>query len=230
MAWKGKKMKTKVIKSNKQKIREMTILAMFIAIIAIMGFIPNLGFITIGLISYTIIPIPVLIGGVLLGRKSAIWLGLAFGVVSMIRGATSAGFDYLFIFPWVSVLPRFIFGLVIYDIYRFFLKVIRIRFVALVVSFFILSMIHSLLVLPMLVTAFPIILGNANMGSIVGSEVLAFISDSSSLSASIKLIFGILISNSLIEALLAASIGSIIADRLIAFRLLDTNNMETGEE
>lgn len=217
--WLGKEknMATKVVKSNKEKVREMTILAMFIAIIVVMAFVPFLGFITIGVVSYTIIPIPVIIGGILLGRKNGMILGLAFGVVSMIRGAMSANFDFLFVFPWVSVLPRFLFGLFVYDIYQFFKKLIKVQIVALVVSFFVLSMLHSILVLPMLLTTFPLVLANANYQSIVGTDVLGLIQGTTTLSAGLKLILGVLVSNSLIEALLAASIGAIVCDRLMVY-------------
>jgi len=202
---------------NKKKVREMTLLAMFIAIIAVMAFVPYLGFITIGAISATIIPIPVLIGGVLLGRKDGIILGLTFGVVSLIRGAMSVNFDYLFIFPWVSVLPRFIFGLLIYDTYQIIKKIFRIQILSLVIAFFLLSMIHSLLVLPMLVTTFPIVLGSPSLQGIVGGDNVTFIQSIDSFRAVMGLIFGILISNSIVEALLAASIGAIVTDRLLVF-------------
>lgn len=195
----------------------MTLLAMFIAIIAVMAFVPYLGFITIGAISATIIPIPVLIGGVLLGRKGGIILGLTFGVVSLIRGAMSVNFDYLFIFPWVSVLPRFIFGLLIYDTYQIIKKIFRIQILSLVIAFFLLSMIHSLLVLPMLVTTFPIVLGSPSLQGIVGGDNVTFIQSIDSFRAVMGLIFGILISNSIVEALLAASIGAIVTDRLLVF-------------
>ena len=129
---------------NKSKVQQMTILAMFIAIIIVMGFVPNLGFITIAGVSATLIHLPVLIGGVLLGRKSAILLGLTFGLASFARAFTSYGFDFLFVFPWVSILPRVIFGLLIYDFYRLVAKFIKQRLVAMMVSFFLLTMIHSL--------------------------------------------------------------------------------------
>lgn len=209
--------------SKKERIREMTILAMFIAIIVVMGFVPWLGFIPIFGISATLIHIPVLIGAVLLGRKNGMILGLAFGLVSLIRGATSGGFDFIFIFPWVSVLPRFIFGLIIYDVYHLFLKLIKNRLVALMVSFFILSMIHSVMVLPMIVTTFPVILNNGSFSEIVGAGNVAWIQDNSTLGAMMKWIWGVLSFNSLIEAVLAALIGGVVADRLLKYLKINNN-------
>ncbi len=224
---------TKTVKSRKQATREITILAMFIAIIAVMGFVPFLGFIPIFGVSATIVHIPVLIGGTLLGRKNSIILGLAFGFVSFARAFTSVGFDYLFIFPWVSILPRLIFGLVIYDVVRFFRHVIKNRLIALSISFLVLSLIHSLMVLPMMVSTFPIILGNASMFDIVGqnADAIATIEWADSFKNIMSLIWGVLITNSIVEALLAAVIGGIVGDRLIYY--LDSRKVildVTGEK
>jgi uncharacterized membrane protein len=215
---KGKNMtETKGLKSKRDSIREMTILAMFIAIIAVMGFVPWLGFIPIFGVSATIIHIPVLIGGTLLGRRSSMILGLAFGLVSFARAFTSVGFDYVFIFPWVSILPRFILGLIIYDVVRLFRKIIKPRIIAFGVAFLVLSLIHSLMVLPMMVSTFPIILGNASMSSIVGGGALDVMSSTDSLKAIMTLIWGVLITNSIVEAGLAAVIGGIVTDRLVNY-------------
>lgn len=205
--------------SKKSKVKEMTILAMFIAIIAVMSFVPYLGYITIGPLSATIIPIPVIIGGILLGRKNGLFLGLAFGIFSMIKASMSVGFDYLFIFPWVSVLPRTIFGLVVYDVYRLIKKLVKKQFIALVLSFFVLSMIHSMLVLPMLLTTFPLALGSTSISSIVDQSdgVLAWLQSNSAFHSMMVWMFGILASQSLIEAAVATVIGSIVTDRLLKY-------------
>ncbi len=147
--------------SKRERTREMTLLAMFIAIIAVLGLVPNglggtIGFIKIAPnLEATIIHIPVLIGAALLGRKFGIYLGLAFGVVSNI-----AAFIYaspLFVFPWVAVLPRFIFGLIIYDFTMLWIKLIKNKYVAVGISFFILTLIHTLMVLTMLITSFAMV-------------------------------------------------------------------------
>lgn len=207
---------------NKSKVQQMTILAMFIAIIIVMGFVPNLGFITIAGVSATLIHLPVLIGGVLLGRKSAILLGLTFGLASFARAFTSYGFDFLFVFPWVSILPRVIFGLLIYDFYRLVAKFIKQRLVAMMVSFFLLTMIHSLMVLPMMISSFPVLLGNTSWSQIAAGaeneyqDALTFMASVQSIDTALSIIWGILISNSLVEALLAGSIGAIVTDRLVS--------------
>jgi len=213
-------MNTKQFFGNKKKVREMTLLAMFIAIVIVMGFIPYLGYITIlGTSSVTLIHIPVLIGAVIMGRKGGIILGLTFGVTSFLRALTSVGLDYIFIFPWVSILPRFIFGLIIYDVYRFFLKLLKGRLLALVISFGLLTIIHTLMVLPLMISAFPLALNLPSVSSVVnsgGEGLLDFMRGTSSISTIMTVILGVLVSNGIIEAAIAASVGAIVADRLIA--------------
>lgn len=96
-------------------IRTIVFDAMFIAIIAIMAFVPNIGLITVSpLISFTLLHIPVLIGAALFGWKRGLIYGIAFGLLTLIQAATQprGAFDPLFINPLISVLPRALFGLV----------------------------------------------------------------------------------------------------------------------
>ena len=100
------------------RVSEMTFLAMFIAIIAVMSFVPWLGFITIGGVAITIIHIPVLIGAIFGGKKVGIILATTFGVFSMIRAfMTPDAFNVFFQNPLVSILPRVLFGVSIWYIY-----------------------------------------------------------------------------------------------------------------
>lgn len=225
-------MNTKTFFGNKRKVREMTLLAMFIAIIIVMGFVPYLGYITIlGTSSVTLIHIPVLIGAVLMGRKGGIILGLTFGLTSFLRALTSVGLDYIFIFPWVSILPRFLFGLIIYDVYRFFYKLFKGRLLALVISFGLLTIIHTLMVLPLMITAFPLALNLPSVSSVVssgGEGLLEFMRGTNSISAIMTFIIGVLVSNGILEAGIAASVGAVVADRLIA--ILKKEEVEHDDE
>lgn len=225
-------MNRKTVFGNKKKVREMTLLAMFIAIIIVMGFVPYLGYITIlGTSSVTLIHIPVLIGAVLMGRKGGIILGLTFGLTSFLRALTSVGLDYIFIFPWVSILPRFLFGLIIYDVYRFFYKLFKGRLLALVISFGLLTIIHTLMVLPLMISAFPLALNLPSVSSMVnsgGEGLLDFMRNTNSISAIMTIIIGVLVSNGIIEAGIAASVGAVVADRLIA--ILKKEEVEHDDE
>jgi uncharacterized membrane protein len=101
-----------------KKVLEMTTIAMFSAIIAIMSFVPWLGYITIGGVAVTLIHIPVLIGGIIGGRRVAITLATVFGVLSMIRSfITPDALNIFFQNPLVSVLPRILFGIALWYVY-----------------------------------------------------------------------------------------------------------------
>lgn len=204
----------KKVISKREQTRQMTILAMFIAIIAVLGLVPNglggtLGFIKIAPnLEATIIHIPVLIGGALLGRRFGIYLGLAFGVISNI-----AAFIYaspLFIFPWVAILPRFIFGILIFDFTRIFIKMTRNKHLGIAISFFLLTLIHTLMVLTMLLTSYSMVLGT---GSLI-DDFLPYIA--LLLAVNVPLA-------SLIEMIAAALIGSVVVVRLASFLKTDTH-------
>ena len=95
------------------KVRDITMNAMFIAITLILALVPGLGMINIGFVSITIMHIPVIIAGLVLGAKAALINATAFGVAAMFIAATRpvGVFDVLIVNPLVSVLPRIIFGL-----------------------------------------------------------------------------------------------------------------------
>jgi uncharacterized membrane protein len=101
-------------------VKEITFNAMFIAIVAVMALIPNLGIITVGPISITILHIPVIVAGIAFGMKSAIIVSLAFGLSTMFVAMTRAvtPIDVLFVNPVLSVFPRLLFGLTISFIWK----------------------------------------------------------------------------------------------------------------
>ncbi len=96
--------------------KEFVGVSLFAAISAIMGAVPQFGYIKLGFlpIDITIMFIPVILGTILYGRKAGLILGLVFGLSSLIvawmRPATP--FDLTFQNPIVSVLPRVIFPLI----------------------------------------------------------------------------------------------------------------------
>ncbi|MGI6714243.1 MAG: ECF transporter S component [Bacilli bacterium] len=96
-----------------KRIHALTIDAMLIAIIAIMTFIPQFGFIMINAgLSLTLIPLPVLIGAYLGGIKRGGIYGFTFGVMSFLKALTAPGNDALFFSnPLVAIVPRVLFGL-----------------------------------------------------------------------------------------------------------------------
>ena len=133
----------------KQRTLELTTLGVFGAIIMLMAFVPQLGFITFGLVALTIIHIPVLIGGYFGGKKVTLGLALIFGIASMsqalIRPVTFV--DILFQNPLVSVLPRLLFGVVIVYLSLGLKKWVSNKYLVAMTTFGISTFLHTVFVL-----------------------------------------------------------------------------------
>ncbi|MFU8786741.1 MAG: ECF transporter S component [Candidatus Izemoplasmataceae bacterium] len=212
-----------------KRVREMTLTAMFIAIIGIMSFVPWLGFITIGGVAITLIHIPVLIGAIFGGKRVGIFSATAFGVFSMIRAfMTPDAFNVFFQNPLVSILPRFLFGVSIWYIYTYTFKLLKPAIVgdgdieddkvkksvteltALAVTFALASLTHTVITLTALyIFAFNSAIYLEWFGS---TDVLRFI-------------WIIMLSNGLIEVGLAVLIGAPIAYRLKTFYRYEENSV-----
>lgn len=95
---------------TKLKTRDLVMISSICAIIAILTFTP-MGFWTLGIVSVTVVHIPVLIGCYLYGKKGGLIFGLAFGIASLLNVVRGTTADQTFIYPWVSILPRMVFGL-----------------------------------------------------------------------------------------------------------------------
>jgi uncharacterized membrane protein len=128
---------------------ELTTLGLFGAIIILMAFVPQFGFITFGIVALTIIHIPVLIGGFFGGRKVTIGLALIFGLASLSQALIRpvSAVDVLFQNPLVSVLPRFLFGLAIVYLSLGFKKVLQNPYLIAISTFGISTFLHTVFVL-----------------------------------------------------------------------------------
>ncbi|ABX81398.1 ECF transporter S component [Acholeplasma laidlawii] len=107
---------------RKNQTFELVLTSIFVALIFLMGMVPQIGFITIVPGNpITILHIPVLIAAVLLSFKY-FWIpGLAFGVVSLIQAAMNpVGLNIAFINPLVSILPRVLFVFAVFFLFRLF--------------------------------------------------------------------------------------------------------------
>lgn len=98
----------------------LVLFSIFAALILLLGLIPQIGFIRLGPVAITIVHIPVLIGIMVLPFWHALGLGVTFGISSLIAsyiyGTTPA--DLAFQNPLISVLPRIIFALFAFLIFR----------------------------------------------------------------------------------------------------------------
>ena len=91
---------------NKQKTFNLVITGLMLAIVIVMGAIPNLGYIMIGAISVTLVHIPTIVAGITTPKKYSWIVGLAFGISSLIQAFSYLGANAPFTNPIVSVLPR----------------------------------------------------------------------------------------------------------------------------
>lgn len=141
--------------NTRYRIRAITIHSMFIALIALMGFIPFLGFLPIGAgVSITLIHIPVLLGATLLSTKSSTLFGLTFGLVSLFVVLTNPAplpTDLFFLNPMISIFPRILFGLLAGLILSYAKQLNpRIKWFAISIGSFLATVAHTILVLTML--------------------------------------------------------------------------------
>ena len=103
------------------KTQELILVSLFSAIILILAMVPNLGLISFGAVSITIIHIPVLIGAMSLKRVTSVFvLGLLFGLGTLFAALTrgSTPFDLAFINPLISVIPRILFALIAFYLFK----------------------------------------------------------------------------------------------------------------
>lgn len=101
--------------NTKSKTYRLVIRAILTAIIILQTMVPFLGFIPIGITSLTIIHITVIVAAIVLGTKDGMFIGLVWGVFTMIRAFTSPTTPLdiaVFTNPIISVVPRVLVGLV----------------------------------------------------------------------------------------------------------------------
>lgn len=101
--------------NTKSKTYRLVIRAILTAIIILQTMVPFLGFIPIGITSLTIIHITVIVAAIVLGTKDGMFIGLVWGVFTMIRAFTSPTTPLdiaVFTNPIISEVPRVLVGLV----------------------------------------------------------------------------------------------------------------------
>lgn len=107
---------------NRELLKRIAIDALFFALIAIFTFTPYIGFITLGPVSFTTIHVIVLLGAILYGAKRGALYGFFFGLMSLVNALTRPGTgDFIFVNPFISILPRVLFGLIaglVFDLLR----------------------------------------------------------------------------------------------------------------
>ena len=104
--------KVKVKGKSKVDVKFMTELALLTAVLLVMAYTP-LGYFYIGVMPITLLVVPVAVGAVVLGYKAGLFLGLVFGLTSVLQ---PTGMAILTIMPVqaivTAVVPRLFVGLV----------------------------------------------------------------------------------------------------------------------
>lgn len=100
--------------------RKIALTGVFSALVIVLGVTP-LGLIPLGGgASVTILQIPVILAVLLAGLPSGLFTGAVFGITSLIKAAVSPSgvLDPLFLNPLCSILPRMLFALVAWALWR----------------------------------------------------------------------------------------------------------------
>lgn len=120
-----------------KKVMDMSLAGIFTAIIIAMSAVPFLGYIPLGFMNATIIHVPVIIGAILLGPKYGAYLGLVFGMTSLIKATLTPTMTSFVFSPFVTIggysgnmwsvviaiVPRVMIGVVAYYVYELVMKV-----------------------------------------------------------------------------------------------------------
>lgn len=86
----------------KQRTKELTLLAFFVAIEIILMWTP-LGYIPFGLLRITTLHIPVIVAGIMLGRKKGAMVGFVFGLSSLLVNTFTPTLTSFVFSPWIEI-------------------------------------------------------------------------------------------------------------------------------
>ena len=182
-------------------VRKMTVIGVLSAISIMMSMIPFIGYIPIGPMKATIMHVPVIIGAIIEGPLVGAIIGLIFGLTSLWNAITQPVLlSPLFINPLVSVLPRILIGIIAYYVYKGVYKLTK----KVYASGFVAGLVGSL----------------ANTAGVLGMIYILYadkylaLLDQQGASAG-KLLFGVVVTSGIPEALVAALIVSAVSVALI---------------
>ncbi|WZL80797.1 ECF transporter S component [Vallitaleaceae bacterium 9-2] len=108
----------------RSETRRLTFLGVMLAVTFILSVTP-IGFVPLGSVSATIVHVPTIITGIVLGPLYGLVMGTFMGIISLFNALTRpvTALDPLFINPLVSVLPRMAIGVVAYYTYSLTKKI-----------------------------------------------------------------------------------------------------------
>ncbi len=124
------------MKKQDNATRRMALTAALTAIIILMSAVPFLGYIPLGFMNATILHVPVIVGAILLGPKSGAFLGLVFGITSVVKNTLTPNPTSFVFSPFysvsvfgvnvgniigslvIAVVPRILIGVVAFYVYK----------------------------------------------------------------------------------------------------------------
>lgn len=204
------------MKNNKTLSMVMT--GLFMAIVIIMAFVPNVGYINLIVIKATLIHVPVVIGSIVLGPKKGTILGLTFGITSLINNTFNPSLLSFAFSPFYSVggiggnfwsvvialVPRMLTGIVPYYVFVGIVKLLKHRkgsqMIALPIACALGALTNTLLVMNLIYLCF-----KDNFAAARGIAVEAVY----------DVILGIIAANGIPEAIVAAVIGTAVSAALL---------------
>lgn len=145
---------------RKQEIRNMTLFAMFLAIELVLMLTP-LGFIRTGFLNITLMHIPVIAAGILMGPNYGAALGLVFGLLSIWNSTVNPSATAFVFSPFITIggisgnwtsliialVPRILLGYLAGWFFKFFSNLFTKRFTAAFVTAVLATFLHSVMVL-----------------------------------------------------------------------------------
>lgn len=117
----------------------MVMTALFIAIIVVMTFVPNVGYINLIIIKATLLHVPVIVGSIVLGPKNGAVLGGVFGLTSLIKNTLEPSLLSFAFSPFyslgdvggnffsviIAMVPRILVGVIPYFVYKGLMQVMK---------------------------------------------------------------------------------------------------------
>ena len=198
--------------NTKSKTYRLVIRAILTAIIILQTMVPFLGFIPIGITSLTIIHITVIVAAIVLGTKDGMFIGLVWGIFTMIRAFTSPTTPLdiaVFTNPIISVVPRVLVGLVAGLLFTIIYKKTKKVVAASIVAAIFGTITNTVLVLTLMGTLYTSLVANT------------YGVDSSALFVTLG---GIAVTNGISEVITAAVLTPILVKALFAATSLRPEN------
>lgn len=140
-------------------LRELTIIGLLAAITIILG-LTGYGIIPLGPLNVTTLHVPTLIGALVEGPKVGAFVGLIFGLYSFWQNFTAPNIlSPLFINPLVSVVPRVLFPVLAWLVYKSLWKVSQGP--RLIISAFLGTVFHTIMVMGLIYVLYANMFGEA---------------------------------------------------------------------